>query len=185
MNTEEILKLSAAVLGWLTAIVGWIVGVVQWRKKRKAEAELKLIRRRAEAPYLAPSGTFFTALQRLSEDNEIRFFKAGMENLLCFERNEVDKNLAPDNLVLFVIENSGQAARRVAATLDGVPVELNREPDIHDAKGLQFLEYPYQPAKHGQKQRLVIEFESSSGVQDRHTYEIVHGVRSLKRTDPP
>ena len=51
MTTEEIAKVSAAVLGWLTAIVGWSVGLVQWRKKRKAEAELRLIRCRGETFY--------------------------------------------------------------------------------------------------------------------------------------
>jgi hypothetical protein len=185
MTTEEILKQSAAVLGWLTAIVGWIIGAVQWRKKRKVEAELKLIRRRAEAPYLAASDAVFNCLYTSLIGSELRCFQPGMENLLCFQRDEVGKNLIADNPVLFVIENSGQAARSVAVSLDGVPIQLKREPDIQDAQGLQFLEYPYQPAKHGQTQQLVIDFESSGGVQDRHTYQIIHGARSLKRTDPP
>jgi hypothetical protein len=119
MNTEEILKLSAAILGWLTAIVGWIVGLVQWRKKCKMEAELKLIHRRAEAPYLAPSDAVSTCLYTSLIGSEIRCFQPGMENLLCFQRDEVEKNLVTDNPVLFVIENSGQAARRVAVSLDG------------------------------------------------------------------
>jgi hypothetical protein len=69
--------------------------------------------------------------------------------------------------------------------LDGKAIQLRSEPALKFASGLQFLEYPYDPVKHGQDQKLVISFETASGVHDRHTYSLKHGIRHLVRTEPP
>src|SRR5262249_25581950 len=119
MNLEEITKLSGSLLGWLTAMVGWVIGLIQWRKKRKAEAELKLIRRRGEAHYLIPSNTTFHHLNASLAAGEVRLFPAGAENVLCFAREEVDRKVAQGFPILFVVRNDGQPTRGVSLSLDG------------------------------------------------------------------
>lgn len=185
MNIEQIAKASPLVLGWLTAAVGWVTALRQWRKKRKSEAELKLIRRRGEAPYLVPSQSLFNHLYFDAGGGEIRFFPGGSGNVLCSLRDEVAKETAPGTPIFFVVENNGKGARRVTITLDGQAARLRHEPQIQGAHDLSYLEYSYNPAKHGQNQCLVIEFETETGVQDRHTYLLKHGFRSLTRQHPP
>lgn len=183
MPAPDIAKTVTTVFPWVTTGVGWLVALLQWRKKRKAEAEIKLIRRRADAPYLTPSATTVDRLFTDASAGQAQF--AGTDTVLTVFHAEVPKELPADTPVCFVVDNQGQAARRVSVTLDGKPIQLRSEPALDFASGLQFLEYPYDPGKHGEDQTLVISFETASGVQDRHTYSIKHGIRHLVRTDPP
>jgi hypothetical protein len=183
MPAPDIAKTVTAVFPWITTGVGWIVALLQWRKKRKAEAEIKVIRRRGDAPYFIPSAT---TVQRLILDATSGNARtANMATVLTVFHEEVPKEMAADTPVRFVVDNQGQPARRVSVSLDGKPIQLRSEPALEFASGLQFLEYPYDPVKHGQDQKLVISFETASGVQDRHTYSLKHGIRDLVRTDPP
>ena len=172
----------ATVLPWITTGVGWIVTLLQWRKKRKAEAEIRLIRQRGDAPYLTPSDT---TVDRLFTDITAGEPKtANRATVLTVLHGEVPKEMPADTPVRFVVDNQGQPARRVSVSLDGKPIQLRSEPALPCANGLQFLEYPYDPKKLGQDQALVISFETASGVQDRHTYTLKHGVCHLVRTVP-
>jgi hypothetical protein len=182
MPAPDIAKAVTTVLPWVTTGLGWVVALLQWRKKRKAEAELKLIRRRGDAPYLTPSDTTVDRLFTDATVGEAR--TAGPDTVLTVLHGEVPKEMPADTPVRFVVDNQGQPARRVSVNLDGKPIQLRSEPALAFANGLQFLEYPYDPKKHGQDQTLVISFETASGVQDRHTYTLKHGIRHLVRTDP-
>jgi hypothetical protein len=182
MPAPEIIKAASTALPWVTTAVGWLAAVLQWRKKRKAEAELRLIRRRGDAPYLTPSET---TVDRLITDASPGVANtAHASTVLTVFNAQVPKDMPADTPVRLVVENSGQPARRVSVTLDGKPIQLRAEPALEFANGLQFLEYPYDPKKHGQDQTLTISFETASGVQDRHTYTLKHGIRHLVRTDP-
>lgn len=183
MPAPDITKTITTVFPWITTGVGWIVALLQWRKKRKAEAELKLIRRRGDAPYLTPSATTVNRLFTDASAGEAH--TAGAATVLTALHEEVSKEMPADTPVRFVVDNQGQSARRVSVSLDGKPIQLRSEPDLKFTSGLQFLEYPYDPKKHGQDQTLVISFETASGVQDHHTYSLKHGIRHLVRTDPP
>ncbi len=189
MNTPAVnpgasLLLAALALWGLVAVAGWVTAFWLWRKGQRAEAELRLIRRRTEAPCLVPSDAMFNFLYTTPGQGPIQGCSVASGCLLSHFRNEVDKNTAPGATVLLVIENRGQEPRRAALWLDGQPVRLAKEPAVSDAHGLQYIEYPYDRARHGQEQRLVIEFETGSGVVDRHTYLLKHGQRFLRRMDP-
>lgn len=170
------------VLGWLTAAVGWITALIQWRKKRRSETELKLVRRRGKAPFLAGSDRVFERLFIGMSDNEANF--AGSASVLCASRDEVPKELPSGSVVRFVVENLGKPACTISLTLDGQSIQLRKEPDLKFANGLSYLEYTYDPKKHGLVQDLKVAFETDSGVQDQHTYRLKHGIRSLVRYDP-
>jgi hypothetical protein len=152
--------------------------------KNKSEQELKQIKRRSDAPYLTPSDTFFTGINFIFEKDEPRTWLSDSPNLLCFQRDEVDPNLASGNLIIFVVDNAGESARAIIVKLDGEQIALKREADRSDSKGLIYLEYAYNPQKHGKEQTLTISFETRNGVQDTHRYIIRHGFRVLQRIDP-
>jgi hypothetical protein len=182
---EAGLVLVAVGLTALVAVVGWIVALVLWRRRGKLEAELMLIRRRAQAPCLAPSEAVFSFLYTTPGQGPIQACAVTSGRLLSRFRNEVDKKTEAGADILLVVENRGEDPRECRLLLDGQSVPLAQEPAVSDAHGLLYIHYPYQPDRHGQDQRLVIEFETTNGVQDRHTYLLKHGVRSLRRADPP
>ena len=107
----------------------------------------------------------------------------GHPGLLCGSNLEV-KGLNDGDTVYFPIEHSGQDARAVSMTLEGERIRLKPEPKMEGARGYYYLEYPYEKAKHGKEQRLVMSFETEDGIQDAHVYLLVHGCRVLKRVDP-
>ena len=183
MPTPTISTTVTNAFPWITTGVGWVVPLLQWRKKRKAEAELKVIRRRGDAPYLTPSASTVNRLFTDALEGEAR--TAAAATVLTAFHGEVPKEMPADTPVRLVVDNHGQPARRVSVSLDGKAIQLRSEPALEFASGLQFLEYPYDPKKHGQDQTLIISFETASGVQDRHTYSLKHGIRHLVRTDPP
>jgi hypothetical protein len=183
MDIEHLVKSAPAITGWVSSVIGWIAAFVQWRKKRKSEAELKLIRRRGEAPYLTPSEQFFQRLYVGGSEREAQ--SAAPATVLCATSDQVPKEVSAGTPIRLVVDNKGKSARRVTVSLDGRSIHLREEPPLPFANGLAFLEYPYDPRKHGQDQRLVIDFETEAGVQDRHTYVLKHGIRWLSRRDPP
>ena len=176
--------LVAIALGGLVALGGWITALCLWRRGRRAEAELRLVRRRLEAPWLAPSEAKFNFLYTNPSAGPIQGCSVASGCLLSHLRSEVDKNTAPGAAVFMVIENLGKEPRRTVLQLDGQPVRLGREPAVSDAHGLQYIEYPYDPGKHGREQRLVVDFETENGFRDRHIYAMKHGQRFLRRVDP-
>ncbi len=112
MTLDTVLKLSAAILGWVTAIVGWAIAFAQRRKRVKAEAEMKLIRRRGEAPYITPSNATFNILYLAQGEGHLQVCQAGAPNMLCFLRDEVAKETQEGTPVFFVVQNDGKEARR-------------------------------------------------------------------------
>src|SRR6266478_3286191 len=124
MSIEDFAKASVPFFGWITSVVGWAIGLIQWRKKRRVETELKLIRRRGEAPYLTPSNIPFEHLYFSLKPGEVRILPAGSPNLLCFLRDEVERTVPEKTPIMFVVDNQGRAARRVSLSLDGVSIQL-------------------------------------------------------------
>jgi hypothetical protein len=161
ISSSAIAKTVTTAFPWIITGVGWIVALFQWRKKRKAEAELKLIRRRGDAPFFTPPA--FTVDRLFTDASEGEARTAAAATVLTAFHAEVPKDMPADTPVRFVVDNQGQPARRVSVSLDGKLIQLRSEPALKFASGLQFLEYPYDPTKHGQDQRLVVSFETASG----------------------
>ena len=183
-----------AIIGIIGAIIGAVIAVLveRWLTKgerqraKEAEEELKQIKRRSAAPFLTASDAAFNGLHFPGEEpGKIGFCPAGSGAVLCFMRDEVGEDLETGDPVFFVIENHGSPARSVKLILDGKPIRLQQEPDFESSNELQFLRYEFDREKFGKSQRLELTFEADSGLQDSHVYELLHGVRSLKRIDPP
>lgn len=181
MMDWDIVKSVSAAGGAVVALAGFFWGLRERRGKKRAEDELKKIRRRGDAPFFRPSDELVGNLYH-QEYEQILFIPFG-SGVLCSSHAEV--KLEDGQPVFFVVENHGRAANSVVMKLDGGPISLRQEPDIEAAHGLQYLVYPYSRAKHGQDQELVISFETESGVQDTHRYVLRHGMRFLRRVDPP
>ncbi len=80
-------------------------------------------------------------------------------------------------MVFLYVEVQGPKPRDYSLTLD--------EEEAFLTEGTRFIHYYYDPAKRNRTQKLIFTFELENGVVDKHSYEIVHGFRQLKRIDPP
>jgi len=84
-----------------------------------------------------------------------------------------------------VLENRGEGAQEIAASLEEAPVlvasdlELNGKP----TQGMLVLEYPFKREHFGKQQKLLVHLRIN-GLKDTHTYLIEHGRHSLRRIDP-
>ena len=85
--------------------------------KDRAEKELKIIKRRGEAPFLQPSATPFQFIEFIFEKDERRMWTPNEQNVLCFVRDEVTENLAPENAVVLAPENAVVLAPENAVVL--------------------------------------------------------------------
>lgn len=148
-----------------------------------SELELKNIQRRAHAPFLKPSDDVFNAIYHNVGEGKVAFIPYGEKALLCNSRNEVEASDGDE--VIFIVENLGAAARGISVKLEGKPISLRREADMQYAGGRIYLVYPYTKLKHGQDQIITLSFESETGIQNIHKYVTRHGIRVLKRIDPP
>jgi|GEM_PF-2053497 hypothetical protein len=184
-------------LAWMTEIIAAILGAIAgafmlWlleqpakRRAKAAEAELSSIRRRARGPYLFPSDARFDCLYFPPVDpGQIPYRTHARGDLLCFTREEVERDIPAGHPIILVIDNRGEDCPEATITLDGDPVRVQKEPELADARGLQFILYPYRPDKHGQPQTLEVRFLARDGVRDVHRYYTEHGRRILRRIDP-
>lgn len=87
-------------------------------------------------------------------------------------------------LVCLLVENRGARAEEVpnprgtaAGQLDGVKFD--------DGSSGLVLRYAYSPRKRGTVEVIELSFLAENGSRDTHIYETKHGLRSLRRTDPP
>jgi hypothetical protein len=159
-----------------------VLALRERRAKRKAENELRQIRRRGDAPFLQPSDKMVSNLWVNTATGGISCIPS--INALVLHKSRKQVQLEDGQLVYFVVENTGESARAVSIKLDDEIISLQREPDVQGAHGLQYLVYPYRKAKHGKDQRLSLSFETRSGVQDIHYYCLRHGFWALRRIDP-
>jgi hypothetical protein len=180
--TEIIAAAVGAIIGALTL---WLLELPAKRRANADKTELATIRRRARGPYLFPSDATFDCLYLPPGDQgQIPYHTHARGDLLCFTREEVERDIPAGHPIIFVIENRGEDIPEVTMNLAGDPVQFHREPELADARGLQFILYPYRPDKHGQPQTLEVRFLARDGVRDVHRYYIEHGRRILRRIDP-
>ena len=135
MPATDIAKTVTTVFPWITTVVGWIVALLQWRKKRTAEAEIKLIRRRGDAPYFTPSST-----TRSTPPHHRRIRRRGThcrhgDRPHGLERRSAQGPAPADTPVRLVVENQGQPSRHVSVSLDGKAIQLRSEPALKFASG--------------------------------------------------
>jgi hypothetical protein len=187
--SETTIVVIAAIGGWLTAALGWFKWWYEIREKNKekaakekAEKELREIKRRGDAPYLVPNDALFNGIYISNGPGQVGYMTPFHSALLYADRKEVGPDTEGD--VVFLVENQGRPARAVTIKLDGEEISIEKEADLNDAHGYQFIVYPYHKEKHGKEQIISISFESSSGVHDTHYYKTRHGFRILKRADP-
>jgi len=152
--------------------------------KKKTEEERNLVRRRGSGPLLKPIDDDWVRLFIRTRPGQYAILHYNHPGLLCATTMEV-KGLPDGELVYFPVQNHGKAAPVASLALDGQTIPLNKEPDISNAKGYYYFTYPYDKAKHGQKQMLTLSFETEDGQHDTHQYVLVHGHRILMRIDPP
>jgi len=179
------------IVAFLTWLATFLYGIPARRRARKnklraeeAEKQLMKIRRRANAPYLAPSMERVSGLYEEAPGANVVYWSISKKNVLSFFNDEVDKNTVPKNApIIFVIENRGEIAQWIRAIFENTPAYIKQEANLRGAHNLQFLTYPYNPDEHGKRQLLKISFESH-GIQDTHIYETYHGKRILNRIDP-
>lgn len=191
MNEFWIGFIAGIIIPGIGAAFGWIQWWYQIREKRheksekeKAQAELALIHNRGDAPFFASCMTLFDQLYCRVKDSHVQFVPASNGNILCYARDEVSRDAPPGTKIYFVIENRGQSTRQTAFKLDGEPIELGQEPKIQGAQDLDYFAYLYNPDKHGKLQNIEVWFETASGVQATHIYQMQHGKRYLKRINP-
>jgi hypothetical protein len=181
---NEIISVVGAALAG--ALAEWLIGARQRRRGAAAEEELRQIKRRSDAPYLALTSSLVQHLYLPpTATRGIQMASTIGGPVLASNRREIPKDCPMGTAIYVVVENLGEDARWTRVEIDGVPAALGQEPDFSSARGLQFLAYEYNPAKHGQPQAVRLTFETGSGVQDTHIYETLHGIYSLKRIDPP
>jgi hypothetical protein len=183
---------AAAILGWWNFFFARRDKRAAESKERKsageraaAEAELLKIKRRAPAtgPYFVASDRRFTLLTFIANKNGgIATVRAGGDQMLDYRRSEVPP-LRPGQVVFFILENDGAAATEVFFELDGMQATME-EAQNAPCVGLLVLMYPYDPAKSGQRQTLIVRFMTYDGARDEHRYEIIHGQRWLRRIEP-
>ena len=186
------LETVSIVVAILVAVIGWLQVLRETKEKRqekiareKAEAELAMIKRRATGPYLHLNQSRFNWLYfDNGKPGEIGMRAMGHGDMLDSVRDEVAKDVPEGHEIFLLIRHTGEDANEVVLKLDDACIQLRREIDIDDAHGFLFISYPYKPAKHGHTQKITLEFLSSSGVRDTHTYETMHGKRILRRIDP-
>lgn len=163
----------------------FVWAILERRARKRADNELQEIKRRGDAPFLTVSNANFQQLYHELKQDVVNVWYATNGNVLSCFRDEVGSDMGKGLPVVFVVDNAGQSARAIIVKLDSEEIAFKREVDFSDSQGLYFLEYPYDPEKRGKEQRLTLSFETSSGVQDTHIYMTRHGMRFLKRIDPP
>jgi predicted RNase H-like nuclease (RuvC/YqgF family) len=154
-------------------------------QKEKVMKELAEIHRRADAPFLQLCNSRFNMLYHEADDGKLVAISCMEAGMLSAFQMKVSPKIEDGDEVVLLNENSGQPAHAVRLTLDGLPVRIYQEADMQHSGNHQYIIYPYRKAKHGSVQRIQISFESKNGVQDTHSYETHHGVRTLRRIDPP
>ena len=156
--------------------------VEEEQEREKAEATIR--RSKASAPYFSPSKKLFGQIYETSEEGGISAWHAMNGNVLSIQRKEIPKDAPEKTPVLIVLDTGGKGARRINITGDIPDVLIKQEPDIESAHGLVYLKYPYSPSQHGQKQKVMLSFETEDGLELTHTYETRHGHFEFYRVDP-
>lgn len=167
------------VISVLVTCIAITVTLRQWKEKKVAQEELKVIKRRGNAPFFRTSEALNLQVYENLGAGQIVMH----QYCLGGHYREFPKG-AKSGEVILLVDNHGESARSISVKLDGEEIVFSTEPDFQGAHGHSFFRYPYEPQKHGQTQRIEICFETRNGVQDTHIYETKHGVSHLKRIDP-
>lgn len=171
---------------WVGLVAGWITAGYQRYQRGKADAELRAMQRRGEAPFLIPDNRPFSVAEFQGLEGNRFHLHASEQSLLCWYRRELDPTTHSKDTIGMVIQNAGRSA--VCCAMESVDLPgLSCESSVEsDEPPRLLLCYTYEPEKHGKPQRFKLKFEvSPSGFQDTHTYELIHGHHNLKRVDPP
>src|SRR5436309_1304362 len=110
MTNAEVAALSASMLANIIG-AGWAVYLKLG--KDKASAELRQIQARANAPYLKPSVQAFQDIFPNDGDADFFHFPSKNDNVLCWCRGEVSRDLPAEAEIIFVIDNLGQEPRKL------------------------------------------------------------------------
>jgi hypothetical protein len=200
MGDSPLIVVCAFALGAATGILPWVQLYFSRRDQHRAEqrqaaaeaheavskAELEALKRRSldNVPFLAVSGEDFGWVHAEGEQQGEKFGGfAGAPQLLCFNREQVERNLAPGEWVVLVLENQGAEADQMSMTLDGENVLMRRN-EREGAEWLILFAYPYFPEMHGKEQTVQLRFLARDARIETHRYITIHGCRSLRRVDP-
>jgi len=178
MTPVDWLLKHAPLIALVITTVFWLI---EHRRRTRAERELRWRDRQKAAPYFIPTSTLRRSIRL---PNLSHFISMSEPYLLQVGRDEVGELKAGDYVVL-VVDNLGSEFLSLSAELEGEPIEFTIEPDVADASGAMWFEYPFDPAKRGVKQRLTVRFMAPDRRMDSQVYEIRHGFRSIEWIQPP
>jgi hypothetical protein len=199
MSFELTSYTTGVLTGALAAIYPWVKLLLERRDKNAereakekaeakvaaAEAKLAAMKRRAPAlnPVIGISPRKFNGVQiEMNEPGKFARFPAGQAQLLCFTREEVERNVEAGKPVFLLVENFGAETFEITIKKNHETLVIQELQD--EADGLLAVCYPYMPDKHGAVEMLEVGFLRADGSRDVHHYETRHGVRRIRRLDP-
>jgi hypothetical protein len=168
----------------VVAVLAFFWAVLERISRMRTDKKLDEIKRRGDAPFfcVCESAMWNIAFYR---DGGVEYLCAATEkSILSFQHGTVEALHAGDPVILLV-DDAGEPTHEIVVKLDDDPIIFGSAIEHDTAKKVLFLKYPYDPQKQGKEQRIIVSFETRSGVHNTHTYLTLHGVRFLKRIDPP
>jgi hypothetical protein len=183
VNTDKNWELIWTAFSAIVAVLALAWAILERLSKMRTDKKLEEIKRRGDAPFLRVCD---------SAMGNITFFKDGVveyrhattdKSMISFQHQRVEALNAGD-AVFLLIDDTGEPTNHIAVKLDDAPIVFGIAFDDDARKTVSFIEYPFDPEKIGRQQRIVLSFESRSGVHNKHTYITRHGYRFLKRTNP-
>lgn len=156
----------------LVGIGGLALAIDQNVRKRSAERELNDIISRGCSPYL------------LARHMDVRV-KGEQRNQIFHPEQETLGKITNGEIITMTLINQGEEARAVSDNWEqGQGIGTPNGRILSSDKSAAQIVYRYDLSKHGQTETIKISFETLNGLKLTHTYELVHGLCSLKRIDP-
>lgn len=157
----------------LVGIGGLALAIDQSVRKRSAEKELNDIISRGSAPYL------------LADHMNVRVNGESSGNQIFHTGQDTLGKITDGEIITLNLINHGEEARGVGHNWEqGSGIRTYGGKIICNDTSAAQITYRYDLKKHGQNETIAISFETFNGLKLTHTYELIHGVCSLKRIDP-
>jgi hypothetical protein len=184
VNHDENWELIWTAFSAIVAILALLWAVLERIFRMRTDKKLDEIKQRGDAPFFRISEAIMGNIGFFKDGEAVFRFAGSDKSVLAFQHQKVEALNVGDPVIL-MIDDTGEPTHAIIVKLDGDPIIFGSAIDDNTTKSVLFFEYPYNPKKEGQEQRITISFETRSGVHNTHTYITRHGVRFLKRIIPP
>jgi hypothetical protein len=161
----------------VTTVIGWAAAFYAWVRKTRAETRFKEIQKRAEAPFLIA-----TSLSAHDIADPVCYVDMLEHSEML---DEFSERLGSERIEMRQrFDNEGQRVRAVSVVQPSPISFVNVGNAIYEGASPGWIRYVYDRDTKGHAQRFSFQFESLAGFKQVHVYELIHGVRSLRRIDP-